>query len=122
MEIRKIRTRISKQEQTLAYKRAFNKATALTEKEIYLTQFKLFSYKRHNKILDAVYRLKPELKEKIWGETRAWGDFVTTIYNILKQPTTSRQLHSGNLSKIAKRSNVIKRFKENGVYRYYLSY
>lgn len=111
----------SKQEQTLAYLRAFNKKSAKSEREIYRTQYKLFSYDRHNRLYKAVDELKPSITRDNQGDTKAWGNFIDTVYQLLNEPTCTRSLHSGNLISIYKRNKHIHRFQStDGVYRYYL--
>jgi len=110
----------SKQEQAMSYLRAFSKKDAVTERQIYLTQKRLFSYDRHDRLFKALEELKPTITRENQGETKAWGNFVSIVYNLLNEPTCTRSLHSGNLNQIYKRNKYIHRFQSNGVWRYYL--
>ena len=111
----------SKQEQALTYLRAFSKKDAKTELEIYRAQYKIFSYDRHNLLYKAVAKLNPSITREKQGDTKAWGEFIDTVYKLLNEPTCTRSLHSGNLISIYKRSKVMRRYKSKGVWRYYLS-
>jgi hypothetical protein len=106
----------SKQEQAIASLRAFSKKNAVTERQIFQEQKRLFNYKRIDSIL------KDKLLSKAKKPSEDWSAFVSKVYRILNEPTMTRSLHSGNLLSIYHRSKCIKRFKDStNVWRYYLS-
>jgi hypothetical protein len=125
----------SKQEQVLAFSRAFNHDTALTEKEIYLLQKKYFAkgpdeilnkakelvtIQKPNKFQSFILKLiRYKVEDKLYNED--WSRLVTLAYKQFPEPTYTRNLHAGNLVTIFRKSKHIIRFKDdNNVWRYYL--
>jgi len=106
----------SKQEEALAYLRAFDKERAITEREIFETQYKLFSYKRIDRILNQIKLAGVKQDGKAM-----WCQCVRAVYDVVREPTTSRSVHSGNLFQITKQNKYIHRFKDDkNIWRYYL--
>lgn len=109
--------RRSKQEVALAYLRAFDKKRAVTEREIYKTQLKLFSYKRTDEIFEPLKALLTEEQR----ESDRYFEVINAVFKYFREPTESPNIHSGNLVSVFKRNKFIHRFKDkNNHWRYYL--
>lgn len=104
----------SKQEKSLAELRAFSRKTAVTELTIFETQLKLFNNVSQRKLID-----KAKAAGAVSNQSVEWSRFVNEVYRT--EPTQSRSIFSGNLLRsIQQKNTVIKRFKKQGLWHYYL--